>query len=485
MSVLGNLRRATARGFVCLGIAASAAAVARADAGSERVPGALVVTPELAVRMAIADHPDVAEQRERAVELESQIDQARARALPSFEGTVSIDRTRDPVLLNSPNFSDLAGTDTGGDGTVDPIVARITELFRFDPTPISVTTYYYGVSVEQTLYSFGRIEAGIRAAEVLRNQRREEIDDAALEAARNALVALYDLALEEQRREVLRAERASRERQVARARDFLEVGAGTKLQLLQAEAALAGLRPREIAIDGNIERARTALNEALGRPALAAVAAAPGLLDRTELPEPPPLAELIERGQKRPELQALAVEREALALQAQATRAELLPEITLNGSWGIRTIFTSELANTQFAAWNAGVFLRWKLFDGLDARSRVRQIESQRRQNELRERSRAGVVAREIVGQHAAYRQARQAAVAAIDAVAQAEEALRVAEEEARWGAATELEVLEAQRTLTEARFQRIEAVHDALVALAELDRLAGRLPRKLVENGG
>ncbi len=483
MNVSGSLRRAAAQGAVCLGIAASVVGAVAAKTDDEQAPGTLVVTPELAVRMAVAGHPDVAERRERAVELEGRIDQARARALPNVEGTISIDRTRDPVLLNSPNFADLAGGDAGGDATVDPIVARITELFRFDPTPISVTTYYYGVSLEQTLYSFGKIGAGIRAAEVLRDQRREEIDDAALDAARNALVALYDLALEEQRREVLRAERASCERQVSRARDFLEIGAGTKLQLLQAEAALAGLRPREIAVDGSIERARTALNEALGRPALAAVAAAPGLLDREELPEPPPLPELIERGQARPELRALAVEREALALQAQATRAELLPEITLNGSWGIRTIFTSELTNTQFAAWNAGIFLRWKLFDGLDARSRVRQIESQRRQNELRERSRAGAVAREIAGQHAAYRQARQAAAAAIDAVAQAVEALRVAEEEARWGAATELEVLEAQRMLTEARFQRIEAIHDALVARAELDRLAGRLLLHVPEN--
>ncbi|GAB4368815.1 MAG: TolC family type I secretion outer membrane protein [Acidobacteriota bacterium] len=451
------------------------AIVAARGAADDDAP--LVVTPELAVRLAIERHPAVAERRERQTELEGQIAEVRARALPTIDGSATIERVRDPALLNSPNFSDLAGVDATADGTSDPIISRITELFRFDPTPIPVTTYYYGVSVEQTLYSFGKIPTGIRAAEVLRDQRRAELTDAELDAARNALVALYDLALAESRRSVLAAERASRERQVRQARDFLDAGAGTRLQVLQAEAALAGLRPRELAADGEVARARAALNEALGRPALAPVAAAEGLLERAEPGDPPPLEALIEQGRMRPELRALEIERKALGLQARATRAELLPEITFSGSWGIRTIFTSELTNTQFASWDAGIFLRWRLFDGWQTRSRVRQLASQRRQNELRERRRAAEIAREIVSRHADWRQAAQAARAARDAVAQAEEALRVAEEEARWGAATTLEVLEAQRTLTEARFERVQAVHDALVARADLDRLAGRLP--------
>lgn len=442
----------------------------------------LVLTPEAAVDLAVAAHPTVLRARERLVELEEQIQEARSGALPKIEADVSVSRSRDPALLNSPQFSELGSSDSDPDGTSDPILDAIRDLFRFDPSPETLTSYYYGVHVEQTLYAFGKIRTGIRAAEVLRERFRLEVVEAEAEAARQAVVALYGLALAERQIEVLAAERASRERQVQQARDFLEIGTGTRLDLLQAQAALSGLRPREIAAEGAIERARVTLNETLSRSPLAPVRAAPNVLEGASLPDDPQVATILGLGAAKPELRALAVESEAYSLQERATRAELLPEITFMGNYGLRTIFTDELFNGDFTAWDAGIYFTWNLFDGYETRSLARQIASRRRQSELTHMTREGEIARDIIAAALEYGRAREAVTASAVAVEQAEEALRVAEEESRWGAATPLDVLEGQRTLTDARYSRLQSIHDALVALAEVYRLAGKKPGEPLE---
>ncbi|NJN64410.1 MAG: TolC family protein, partial [Acidobacteria bacterium] len=413
---------------------------------------------------------------------EERIQEVRASALPRITADVSAVRGRDPGLLNSPQFSDLGATETDPDGTSDPILDAIRDLFAFDPSPLTLTTYYYGVNVDQTLYAFGKIGAGVRAAQVLRERYELDIREAEVDAARHALVALYDLALAEEERAVLAAERASRERQVQQASDFLDIGTGTRLNLLQAQAGLANLRPREIAAEGALDRARVTLNEALGRPPLSALRPAPGILDASSLDALPTLEALVTLGVAKPEIRGLAVEREALTLQEKATRADLLPEISFEGNYGIRTIFSDELFNQDFVAWDAGVYLTWNLFDGFATRSAARQIVSRRRQNELLAQARSAEVGRDIVSAALEYRRAREAISAAASAVFEATEALRVAEEESRFGAATPLEVLEAQRTLTEARFQEAQATHDALVSRADVFQLAGKIPGEALE---
>jgi outer membrane protein TolC len=430
-----------------------------------------------AVALAVEQHPTVARAREEARELEGQIRESRARALPLVEANASVTRARDPALLNSPQFAELSQSDFDFDGTVDPALAGVFDAFRFDPSPLTLTTYYYGVFVEQTIYAFGKVRAGIEATETLRRRARALIRDAEVAASADAARALFDLALAEARTEVLAAERRSRESQLRQAEDFLEIGTGTRLQVLQARSGLAQLRTREIAAEGEVERARAALNETLGRPPLAAVRAAPGVLEDATLDAVPGADALLARAARRPDLAALAVEREALGLQAEAARAERLPEISFSGNYGVRTIFEEELINRDFSAWDAGVYLTWKIYDGSASRGLEQQIASQRAQNEIETARRLGEIGRDVVTALLEYRRARDAAEAADVAVEATRETLRVAEEESRWGAATALDVLDAQQSVTSARFDRLQAVRDALVASVDLKSLVGVLP--------
>ncbi len=453
---------ATALAAVC------AATLALADSDTAQP---LVLDLETAVTLALEQHPEMLEQRERRAELRALRGQAVARALPKLEANASSTRSRDPGLLNSPNFRQLGEGDPGGGGE-----------FPFDPSflqPIPITSYNYNVSVEQTVYSFGRIGAAIETARIRERQLETEILAAETTVARRAVIALYGLSLAESRLEVLAAERKARERQLEQAEDFLEIGTGTRLQVLQAKSALTALRPRELSARGDIESARAKLNEALGRPSLAEVDAAPGLLD-VALPALTPVQELLPGVNDRADLAALRIQRSALEEESKVWHSNVLPDITFNGSYGISTIFTDELTNTDFASWSVGLSLGWTFFDGYETRHKVREIRSQQTQNEHREATMRAQYERDLVSFAAEYRRAREAVDAARESVGEAEETLRVAEESYAWGAATSLDVLNGQQALTAARFELLSATHDALVAQTEIRSLTGQRPAAL-----
>ncbi|HHN73925.1 MAG TPA: hypothetical protein ENK10_01725, partial [Acidobacteria bacterium] len=96
---------------------------------------------------------------------------------------------------------------------------------------------------------------------------------------------------------------------------------------------------------------------------------------------------------------------------------------------------------------------------------------------EWSEKTRHGEIERDLARAVANYHRARMAASAAEESVSLAEETLRVAEANHAWGAATTLDLLLGHQNLRTARFERLTAVHDALVALAEIHALVGRLP--------
>ena len=282
-----------------------------AGASGQALP-ADTLTMEEAVAIALESHAGLAAERERLNELEAQVREAWAAALPSVDATASGVRSQNPGFLNSPNFEEFA------DG--------------FDPAflqPVPVTLYDYAVRMEQMVYAFGKVSKGIQAARIEQDRAALEIRNRELEIARLAASAFYELARADARISVLQSERGSREKQVTQARDYLEVGTGTRLQYLQAKAALASLKSREIAARGEREIAALELNRSIGRDPADPVRIDGAVLSAADLEDLPDSASLLGDAYARADLQALEKEREVLD-RINAIRADRrLPELSL------------------------------------------------------------------------------------------------------------------------------------------------------------
>jgi HAE1 family hydrophobic/amphiphilic exporter-1 len=419
-----------------------------------------------AIEEAVEANPEARRAREAVEEYQLLVKEVKADAFPQLNLTLAAGRYRDPGLLNNPAFG--GGGDDGGD---EPD-------FPFDPSlfgAFKANTFEYRFDLEQPIYTFGRVSHAIRAArEELRGVRKDVTTVERL-IARDVAAAYYDLGLAVDRLETLSEERASRERQLQQVQDRYELEDATKLELLRAQVALANLQPRLLAAENLVRVARARLNETMGRPADSDVMPASGLELPDPLPQVPDLASLLELASRvRPELARFELSKSFLREAEGVRRADTLPEIAANASYGINSYQIDNLKDHSLHNWSVAVSLRWKLFDGFRTSSAVGQLRSQGRQVELQEQSFRSQLARELEQASGDWEQGLAAFEAAELAVTQSREAQRISEESYRWGAVTFLDVLESEREVRDAELSRGLASHAALVALAQIKYLVG-----------
>ena len=432
---------------------------ARAPEPEVSVPLALTLTQ--AVEIALDRNPTVQRARETIHEFNLQVRQVRADALPQLDLTMWAQKFRDPGLRNSPAFGDL------------PDFLPPEAL-----APYSFSDYAYSFRLEQPLYTFGRVTGALEAARQQLNAVKKDVRSVESVIARDVAIAYYDLLLARRRLGVFESERASRERQLAQVKDRLALEDATRLDVLNAEVALANLRPQILGAENGVAVSLARLNEILGRP----IDGPLELLDHLELPEPLPFVPdytvlLALASRTRPELLRFEYGRRVLETGQKVTRADTLPEISAAGSIGISSFDVDNLTDPTFRNWNVGVFLNWKLFDGFRTSSAMARLESQVTQNRLEETAFRNALAREVERSSGEWQRGLEAVEVAELAVEQAQEARRLAEESYRWGAASVLEILEAERGVQQAELSKAESYYVALTALADVKFLVGLRP--------
>jgi outer membrane protein TolC len=192
----------------------------------------------------------------------------------------------------------------------------------------------------------------------------------------------------------------------------------------------------------------------------------------------PDYSVLLEQASRtRPELVRFEFSRRVLEAGQRVTRADTLPEISVAGNIGVSSFDVNNLGKLSYRNWNVGVFLRWTLFDGFRTSSAVARLQSQVRQSELEEAAFRNALAREVERSSGEWRRGLESIEVAELAVEQAQEARRLAEESYQWGAASVLEILEAERSVQQAELSKAESYYVALTALVDVKFLVGLRP--------
>jgi outer membrane protein len=435
-----------------------------APTSAEPPAGGVPLTLRAAVETALDANPEIRRAREQGEESRLRVQSARADALPTLDATATLQRTRDPGLRNSPFFSRLREGDSS-------LPADALGAFQYG-------TYVYQLEVEQPLYQFGRVRHAVAAARHELEGVQADIRSVEHRIALDVALAYYDLLLARARRDVLGAERLARERQLQQVRDRLDLGEATRLDVLQAGVAVANLRPEVLIADNAIRVALTRLNETLGREPLAPFEPAERLVVPVAAPVVPDTTQLVRlAATQRPERQRYILTRQVLAEAERVTRADTLPEVSARATLGISSLDVNDLVRPSLHGWTAGVNVRWTLFDGHRTQSTMGQYRSQRRQSELEEEAFLARLARDIERASGTWRQAVETIEVSTLAIDQAREARRVAEDHFSAGAATFLDVLDAERALRQAELVHLEASHSALTTLAEIKVLVGLRP--------
>jgi outer membrane protein len=330
----------------------------------------------------------------------------------------------------------------------------------------------------QSIYEGGRIKSALRTAKLTREQALLQYQAVIAEALLGVRTAYYDVLLARQQINVQEASVALLEKELSDTRRRFDAGTVPQFNVLRAEVELANAQPRLIRARNSYRLAKNALIHQLGYeiPTNVWENIPIELSDRLE-PEPYETDLAAALGQalgQRPELAALDKAERLRKEDIAAAKAGARPSVQLFGGYGSRSSQFSDDLSRDVSGWHAGAQVNWDIFDGLLTRGRVQQARALhgRARTELEERTRQ--IELDVRTAHSNFIEAREVLESQRKVQEQAEEALRLANSRAEAGSGTQLDVLNAQTALTEARTTQIQAVRDYLVARARLLRAIG-----------
>jgi outer membrane protein len=337
-----------------------------------------------------------------------------------------------------------------------------------------------GVQIVQSIYEGGKMVAALRAASVTKQQALAQYQTVIADTLLGARVAYYDVLLAAQQITVHEASVNLLQKELEDQQRRYDAGTVPHFNVLRAEVAVANERPALIQARNNYRITKNNLSNLLGYNLPREIwddiplnltdtlDAAPYQVD---LP-----AAIQQALARRTELVAARKTAELQRLNVVNAKAGYKPTVQVFAGYGwYNAQFTPPVElDHDIHGWNAGGQLSWDIFDGMLTHGKVVQAKA------LYEKSRTDVddkgrqIELEVRTAYSDFIEAREVLESQQKVQEQADEALREARARADAGTSTQLDVLDAETSLTQARTTQIQALHDYAVARARLERAIG-----------
>jgi outer membrane protein TolC len=416
------------------------------------------LTLQEAVHIALAQHPDVVKARAAADMLKGRIREVRAQAFPEVNFGANVIRWRDPSLLNA------SGLD------------KFPEELRNALVPTSVNLFDYSVRLKQPLYTAGKVGTALKLASTEAEGAAIDIDRAKQDLALEVVKAFLGLLWAEHARDLAAETQQQRKQHAEMARTRFRNGVATEVDVLRSEVNVANGAPELVRAENAIRQVRALLNFYLVRPTDFATRALGKFEEKPWTPAD--LTKLTERAiNNRPELLRLRINERTAATLHDLARAESRMRLDFTSSYGVTSRLPENLLNTLYTGWTAGVHFTFPIFDGFRRRGLVEQalasertafLERQRSEQQVRLSVQQGLD--ELTAAHETILSARAN-------IGQAERVLLMTQNNYKYGAATTLDIVDAQTALSVARTNLLRGLFDHSVARAHLQWVLGEHP--------
>lgn len=427
-------------------------------AGSLRAQDATALTLDEAVRLAIARHQDVEKARAGADALKGKIREVRSQALPNIQIVADALRWRDPSLLNA------SGLD------------KFPEELRSALIPSAVNIFDYAISVKQPLFTQGKVGTALRLASIESEGALSEIDRAQQDVSLATVKAFYDLLWAERYRTLVSETQEQKKLHAAMARTRYQNGVATEVDMLRSEVAVANGAPDLVRAQNAIRQGRALVNYYVGRPLDTATRLAGEFAEKTW--EQTDLTQMqADALRARPEIQRLRIAERSARTQLELAQAENRTRLDFAGSYGVASRLPENLISSKFIRWTAGVNLTLPVFDGFKRSGMVWQATANQRAARLEREKFEQQIRLSIQQGYDELNAAAETVAAARANVGQAEKVLSMMQNNYKYGAATTLDVVDAETAVAVARTNLLRGLHDYSMARANLRWATGRTP--------
>jgi outer membrane protein len=418
------------------------------------------LTLKQAIESALESNPLVAAATAGGQEAEARIRQARSGYMPHLQFSESLQRSNNPVLV----FGSLL--------TQHQLEERNLALGPLN-RPEALSNYQTQITVEQTIFDFGRIGREVQAARLTSEMAGEDHRRVESDVILVVIRTYFGVVLAENNLEVAQQSIESVQADLDRAESIYRSGRSTQADVLAVRVHLAVVREQEIRAANELAVARAALNDALGIS-----------LDRTfQLTTPLEydaaatdltLEQYRRSGaEHRPEMRQAELALRLAQTQQHIAGSAYMPQVVFQGTVEANR---QNFLNKGGTNWSTAVTLRWNLWNGGETKARVEQARfAESRTEALRKRADLAIQL-EVQRARLNLVAARQRIGVASAAAAEAEEAHRIIQNRHSAGLTTITELLRSETALADARTRRLAAIYDHHVAAAALEYAAGTL---------
>lgn len=406
-----------------------------------------ILTLEECVRIAWGEQPQVAVAERQWRLSEERVKSVRANLFPQLSAGYQFRR----YLSTRIGFQIGVGQ------------VQVQEPLEFKETSLTVSQLLFDSF--QTPLQIRQAKAQANAASLAYERTRADI---ALQVAQQYLEVLRARALVKLQEQVL--ERAKRLLEAAEA--GYKAGTAAKLDVLRAQVQVRNAEVELLAAQNQERLALLTLRNLMG-------VSDDFVFDVAEPADepfnPPPLTEALAQAlRQRPEVREAEWQQESANALKQLARINTLPIVNISGSYN-RYPSTTRITDKE---WAVNLIVSYPIFDGGRVRAELEQAKLQEEQAALNLRRTLDTVRLQVQQAYTNWENALQRLSAAQAAVKEASETARLTEEAYKAGAASLLDVINAQLALAQAETQEVQARYDVRRTIYAFRHAVGELTR-------
>jgi len=446
-------------------------AIVVACAGPAAAREKVVLTVEKSVSLALAKNPQIRMAEKELAKAKAGVWQAAATILPTLDASASLQHSWEVQTSTVPNF----------------VKAMITPDFPgYNQMPDFVNfafalenTFRYGATLTQPLFLGGAGIAGIQLARAAVRASEKK-----LEATRQGLIyrtanAFYSALLA---RELINVQEEALEQAQANldvVKKKYKVGIASGFDKMRAEVEVANRKPGLISARNNFQSALTLLRTTVGLDKEVEITLeggfdyAPDELGNMSLPDIEKLAV-----ENRPELKLVAEQKVMTRKGITIARSNMLPKLFFQTDLSYLAMRNDyRFSQGDFSkGYTSAISLQFPLFHGFRNAKEYRKAKLDYRIAQDTERQTQDGVIAEVEVAYNKFQEAKEMYESAGQSVELAKEALRLAKMMYEEGTNTQLDVLNSQLALTQARLNYISSLYQYQLARYQLRKVTGTL---------
>lgn len=325
-------------------------------------------------------------------------------------------------------------------------------------------------NVSIPLYTGGKVEKQIANAKLGKKDAQEEVLDVEQETKLSAVEGYFALLAYRELQDVAHMSVSNLQGHVDNVTAQFNAGTVAKLDVLTSSVSLADAKTTAVTADNNVDVAEANLNNILGLPLQTKLELADHRLpfDSYDIT----LQQALDYAMKyRPDVLQAALAVQEAENSIGIAQAGNRPTVSVGAGNGWKD---DDFPGTSNRNWSISGGISWSLWDGGSTNAKVKQAKLallKARENEQAVRESGQLSVKQA---YLNLRSAYQKVLSTQAAIAQAEEAFKIARVRYQTGVGINLDVLDAELDLDQARTNNIQALYDYNVGIATLEKEMG-----------